>query len=70
VNQWVRKGGAYDWVADFDSVVRDPEHPNRYRAEFDSGDHLHPSDAGYKAMADSIDLSIFGATRTITASIR
>jgi lysophospholipase L1-like esterase len=68
VNQWTRTGGTYDWVADFDSVVRDPEHPDHYRAEFDSGDHLHPSDAGYKAMAESIDLSIFGAPRTTTAS--
>lgn len=59
VNQWIRTGGAYDGIIDFDAVTRDPEHPTRMRPAFDSGDHLHPNDAGYKAMADSIDLSLF-----------
>jgi lysophospholipase L1-like esterase len=59
VNQFIRTGGTYDGVIDFDAVVRDPEHPARILAVYDSGDHLHPNDAGYKAMADSIDLSIF-----------
>jgi lysophospholipase L1-like esterase len=59
VNQFIRSGGAYDGVIDFDAVVRDPQHPARFLAGYDSGDHLHPNDAGYKAMADSIDLSLF-----------
>jgi lysophospholipase L1-like esterase len=56
VNKWIRESGAYDAVADFDAVVRDPAKPRHIKAEFDSGDHLHPNDAGYVAMADSIDL--------------
>ena len=59
VNQWIRTGGAFDGVIDFDAVVRDPATPTKIRAEFDSGDHLHPNDAGYKAMGESIDLSLF-----------
>jgi lysophospholipase L1-like esterase len=59
VNKFIRTGGAYDGVIDFDAVVRDPEHPARFLAMYDSGDHLHPNDAGYKAMADTIDLSLF-----------
>jgi lysophospholipase L1-like esterase len=59
VNKFIRTGGAYDGVIDFDAVVRDPEHPERFLAMYDSGDHLHPNDAGYKAMADAIDLSLF-----------
>jgi lysophospholipase L1-like esterase len=59
VNSWIRTGGGYDAVIDFDLVTRDPEHPLRYRPDFDSGDHLHPNDAGYKAMAESIDLGLF-----------
>ena len=56
VNKWIRGSGAYDGVADFDAVVRDPANPKHIKAEFDSGDHLHPNDAGYVAMADAIDL--------------
>jgi len=59
VNKFIRTGGAYDAVIDFDAVVRDPAHPERFLAMYDSGDHLHPNDAGYKAMADAIDLSLF-----------
>ncbi len=59
VNKFIRTGGAYDGVIDFDAVVRDPGHPARILAVYDSGDHLHPNDAGYKAMADAIDLSLF-----------
>ena len=61
VNQWIRTGGAFDAVIDFDGVTRNPDAPKQMRADYDSGDHLHPNDAGYKAMADSIDLSIFTA---------
>jgi lysophospholipase L1-like esterase len=59
VNLWIRTGGAFDAVIDFDAVLRDPSDPTRLRPEFDSGDHLHPNDAGYKAMADAIDLKLF-----------
>ena len=68
VNQWIRTSKAYDAVIDFDKVTRDPGDPKKFLAAYDSCDHLHPSDAGYKAMADSIDLSLFkldpGTTRT------
>lgn len=57
VNQWIRTSGAFDGVFDFDAAVRDPSHPSRFREEYQSGDHLHPSAAGYKAMAGVIDLS-------------
>jgi len=51
VNDWIRHSGEFDAVVDFDQLLRDPEHPSRLRPEFDSGDHLHPSDAGYAEMA-------------------
>ena len=59
VNQWIRTSGAYDAVIDFDKVLRDPAHPSRLLPAFDSGDHVHPNDIGYRAMADAIDLSLF-----------
>lgn len=58
VNQWIRTSGAFDGVFDFDAAVRDPSHPTQFREGYHSGDHLHPSATGYKAMADAIDLSI------------
>jgi lysophospholipase L1-like esterase len=58
VNAWIRKSGAFDGLVDFDRVVADPAHPNAIAAAFDSGDHLHPNDAGYKAMAEAIDLKL------------
>jgi len=59
VNQWIRTSGAFDAVVDFEAATRDPNNPKRFKPEFDPGDHLHPNDAGYKAMADAVDLSIF-----------
>jgi lysophospholipase L1-like esterase len=59
VNQWIRSSGAYDAVVDFEAATRDPANPKRIRADFDPGDHLHPNDKGYQAMADAIDLGIF-----------
>jgi lysophospholipase L1-like esterase len=59
VNQWIRNSGAFDGVIDFDRVLRDPDHPSRLLPRFASGDHLHPNDAGYQAMADAIDLAVF-----------
>ena len=60
VNSWIRTSGAYDGVVDFDAVVRDPAHPSRFLPAYDSGDHLHPGDAGYRAMGEAIDLTLFG----------
>ncbi|MGO8718451.1 MAG: SGNH/GDSL hydrolase family protein [Acidobacteriaceae bacterium] len=59
VNEWIRTSPIFDGVADFDKAVRDPQNPLHFAAQYDSGDHLHPKDAGYKAMADAIDLSLF-----------
>ena len=60
LNAWIREAGAFDAVVDFDRVLRDPARPIRLRAEFDSGDHLHPNDAGYRAMAQAVDLEALG----------
>ncbi len=57
-NQWLRTGKEYDGIVDFDAVIRDPSQPTKMLPRFDSGDHLHPSDAGYKAMAESFDLAL------------
>ena len=59
INQWIRTGKAYDGAIDFDVITRDPAQPGRFLAAYDSGDHLHPSDAGYQAMGDGIDLALF-----------
>ena len=59
LNAWIRTPGHFDAVLDFDVLTRDPEHPDRLLPAFDSGDHLHPSPAGYAAMARSIALSLF-----------
>ena len=59
VNQWIRTSGQFDAVIDLDKVIRDPEHPDRMLPKFDFGDHLHPSAAGYNAMAGAIPLSLF-----------
>jgi lysophospholipase L1-like esterase len=56
INAWIRTPGHFDAVVDFDQVTRDPAHPARLLPAYDSGDHLHPSPAGYKAMADAIPL--------------
>lgn len=59
INTWIRTSKAFDAVVDFEAATRDPQAPTKLRAEFDPGDHLHPNDAGYQAMADAIDLKIF-----------
>lgn len=59
LNKWIRTSHAFDGVIDFDKAVRDPKHPERMLPKYDSGDHLHPNDAGYKAMAKAIDLAWF-----------
>ena len=63
VNTWIRTSGAFDAVVDFEAATRDAANPKRIRAEFDPGDHLHPNDAGYQAMADAFDLAIFTGKR-------
>jgi lysophospholipase L1-like esterase len=59
VNAFIRTRGAFDAVIDFDRVTRDPANPERFLPAFDSGDHLHPNDAGYRAMANAIPLALF-----------
>lgn len=58
-NQWIRTSGVFDEVIDFDKTTQDPAKPTMFLPDYDSGDHLHPKDSGYKAMGDSIDLSLF-----------
>nr|WP_254916024.1 SGNH/GDSL hydrolase family protein [Pandoraea sp. PE-S2T-3] len=58
VNTWVRTGGAFDGVIDFDAALRDPGQPTRMLPRLDSGDGTHPSDAGYAAMADAVPLPL------------
>jgi lysophospholipase L1-like esterase len=59
INAWIRTPGNFDGVIDFDALTRDPANPSMMKAEYDSGDHLHPSIAGYKAMGEYIDLKLF-----------
>ena len=60
VNGWIRTSGEFDAVIDFDATVRDPAAPVQLLAIYDSGDHIHPSDVGYQAMANAISLGLFG----------
>jgi lysophospholipase L1-like esterase len=59
VNDWIRTAGAFDAVLDFDAVWRDPQHPSRIRGDLHMGDFAHGNDAGYRALADAIDLDLF-----------
>ncbi len=59
INQWIRTSNVFDGVIDLDKAVEDPAHPQRFLPRYDHGDHLHPSDPGYKAMADAINLDLF-----------
>jgi lysophospholipase L1-like esterase len=59
INAWIRENSAFDGVIDFEAAVRDPAAPAKILAAYDSGDHLHPNDAGHQAMADAVPLSIF-----------
>ena len=63
VNEWIRTSKAYDAVIDFDAVIRDPANPTKFLPAYDSGDHLHPNDAGYEAMGNAVDLKLFTAKR-------
>ena len=60
VNDWLRKAEGFDAIADFDRALRDPGHPTQMLPIYDCGDHLHPSDLGYRTMGDAIDLALFG----------
>lgn len=57
VNEQIRAGKVFDSYVDFDRALRDPYNPRRLLDQYDSGDHLHPSDSGYRKMAESLDLS-------------
>ncbi|WBS01049.1 SGNH/GDSL hydrolase family protein [Pseudoduganella sp. SL102] len=59
VNRWIRESGEFDSVIDFDRALRDPAQPSRLLAKYDSGDHLHPNDAGMAAMAAAVPLELF-----------
>ena len=61
INSWIRSPGAFDGVVDFDAVTRDPARPTHLLTNLESSGHLHPSDAGYAAMGNSIDLGLFTA---------
>lgn len=57
MNEWIRLTDGFEGCIDFDLAVQDPDHPAAFKAGYDSGDHLHPSGAGYKAMADAVPKS-------------
>lgn len=59
VNVWIRTSGSFDAVLDFDLALRDPTHTTRLRPAYDSGDHLHPNEAGHRLMAETVDLHMF-----------
>jgi hypothetical protein len=59
VNQWIRTSGRFDAVIDLDAVTKDPKNPAHLSEAADSGDHLHPADAGYKIMGGTVDLKLF-----------
>jgi len=63
VNDWIRTSNSFDAVIDFDQALRDPSHPTRLLPLYDSGDHLHPNDAGYNAMGNEVDLHLFDPTQ-------
>jgi lysophospholipase L1-like esterase len=63
VNHWIRTSRAYDAVIDFDKVLRDPDRPSRILPLFDSGDHGHPTDDGYQALADAVAIKLLQSSR-------
>ena len=67
INGWIRTSGRFNGVIDFDAATRDPKSPSRLSAAVDGGDHLHPSAAGYRIMADAVDLALFGTARASAA---
>ncbi|KQQ86387.1 hypothetical protein ASF77_20650 [Massilia sp. Leaf139] len=67
VNDWMRASGEFDALLDVEAALRDPARPTRVLAAYDSGDHLHPSDAGYQAIANAVPLAPFLSTNTTAA---
>jgi len=63
LNEWIRNSGVFDAVADFDAVMRNPQKPAEMLPELDIGDHLHPSPAGFRAMAGAVPLSALKGCR-------
>ena len=59
LNEWIRTTKNFDGLIDFDMIARDPQHPTQLLEQYNSGDYVHPNDAGYKAMANGIDLTLF-----------
>ena len=70
LNDWIRTSGAYDGVIDFDAAVRDPSAPSKLLPQYDSGDNLHPSDAGYQAMGEAVPLELFMTGRDANVAAR
>ncbi|HXN46699.1 MAG TPA: SGNH/GDSL hydrolase family protein [Bryobacteraceae bacterium] len=70
LNTFIRTSRAYDGYVDFDAALRNPEHPQEMLGQFDSGDHLHPNDAGYQKMADLVDPHLFGENPAPDAAAR
>lgn len=70
LNAWIRTPGRFDAVADFDRALRDPAHPDRLQPAFDSGDHLHPSPAGYLAMANAVPVGTLEISSPATPARR
>ena len=68
LNQWIRTSPVLDGYVDFDKATRDPQHPLQYLPQYDSGDHVHPSDAGYQAMTNAIDLSLLTKAADMNAA--
>jgi lysophospholipase L1-like esterase len=66
INEWIRTKGNFDAFVDFDRVTRDPQNPSHLLAAYDSGDHLHPSPAGYAAMANAVPLKLFAQSKPST----
>ncbi|WP_375271054.1 SGNH/GDSL hydrolase family protein [Sphingomonas sp.] len=67
INRFIRRSGTFDAVVDFDRVMRDPARPDRLAPAYDSGDHLHPSEAGYRAMGEAVSLTLFDDARPARA---
>ena len=59
LNAWIREPGTFDGVIDLDAALRDPGKPSKLRADLQSGDWLHPNDAGYRTMGEAVDLALF-----------
>jgi lysophospholipase L1-like esterase len=69
LNRWIRKAGHFDGVIDFDHATRDPARPDRLLATYDSGDHIHPSVAGYRAMANAVPLDLLARPSSVRSGV-